>query len=114
MSRSALRTLGLMVQISWRADRARSVFTVITAVGQMASLPLRAIGLKALTDGIVAGDRGHALTGVAVVLGLTAVHRIMLASSMNVRMRLRENTQLYLDGHIMGLTAGIPGLEHHE
>ena len=114
MSGSALRTLGLMVQISWRADRVRSVFTVVTAVGQMASLPLRAIGLKMLTDGIVAGDRGDALRGVAVVLGLTAVHRVMLAASMNVRMRLRENTQLYLDGHIMGLTAGIPGLEHHE
>jgi ATP-binding cassette subfamily B protein len=112
--RSALRTLALMVQISWRADAVRSVFTVITAIGQMASLPLRAIGLKVLTDGIVTGDREHALTGVALVLGLTALNRVMVAASMNFRMRLRENTQLYLDGHIMGLTAGIPGLEHHE
>ena len=29
-------------------------------------------------------------------------------------MRLREHTQLYLDTHLMGLTAGIPGVEHHE
>ncbi len=29
-------------------------------------------------------------------------------------MRLREHTQLYLDTHLMALTAGIPGIEHHE
>ncbi|HVM07242.1 MAG TPA: ABC transporter ATP-binding protein [Acidimicrobiales bacterium] len=103
-----------MVQISWRADAVRSVFTVMTAVGQMASLPLRAIGLKYLTDGFVRGDSQLALRGIAIIVGLTAVHRVMLHASLNVRMRLRENTQLYLDTHVMDLTAGIPGLEHHE
>ena len=38
----------------------------------------------------------------------------MYWASFNVRIRLRENTQMYLDAHIMDLTAGIPGLEHHE
>ena len=112
--RSALRTLALMVQISWRADAVRSVFAVVSAVGQMASLPLRAIGLKVMTDGFVDGDSSKALRGVAIVVALTAVHRVMVHASLNIRMRLRENTQLYLDSHIMDLTAGIPGLEHHE
>ena len=31
-----------------------------------------------------------------------------------MRIRLRENTAMYLDAHLMDLTAGIPGLEHHE
>lgn len=112
--RSALRTVALMVRISWRADAPRSVFTVITAIGQMASLPFRAIGLKVMTDGIVAADAGHAIRGVALVLLPSAVNRVMTHASLNVRMRLRENTQLYLDTHVMALTAGIPGLEHHE
>ena len=112
--RSALRTVALMVQISVRADAVRSLFAVVTAVGQMASTPLRAIGLRTLTDGFVQADRGVALQGVAIVLGLTALHRVMVHASLNVRLRLRENTQLYLDSHIMGMTAGIPGLEHHE
>ena len=112
--RNALRTVGLMVQISWRADAVRSVLAVVTAVGQMASLPLRAIGLKFMTDGFVDADFRLALRGAAVVVGLTAIHRVMLHASLNVRMRLRENTQVYLDTHIMDLTAGIPGLEHHE
>ena len=112
--RSALRTVVLMVQISVRADAVRSFFAVVTAVGQMASLPLRAIGLKVMTDGFVDGDRSTAIRGVVIILALTAVHRLMLHASLNVRMRLRENTQLYLDTHVMALTAGIPGLEHHE
>ncbi|HUP85406.1 MAG TPA: ABC transporter ATP-binding protein [Acidimicrobiales bacterium] len=112
--RNALRTVALMVRISWRADAVRSLFAVVTAVGQMASLPLRAIGLRTLTDGFIRGDTGEALRGVAVVLALTATNRLMVHASLNVRLRLRENTQLYLDSHIMGMTAGIPGLEHHE
>ncbi len=112
--RNAARTVALMVQISLRADRLRSVFTVLTAVGQMAALPLRALGLRAMTDGFVTRDGHEAARGVILVLALTAVHRIMVRASLNVRMRLRENTQLYLDTHIMAMTAGIPGLEHHE
>lgn len=112
--RSALRTVVLMVRISVRADAVRSLFAVVTAVGQMASLPLRAIGLKVMTDGFVDGHRPTAIRGVVIILALTAVHRLMLHASLNVRMRLRENTQLYLDTHVMALTAGIPGLEHHE
>jgi ABC-type multidrug transport system fused ATPase/permease subunit len=112
--RNALRTLALMVQISWRADAIRSVFAIVTAVGQQASLPLRAIGLRTLTNGFVHRDADEAVRGVLLILALTATHRVMVHASLNVRMRLRENTQVYLDSHIMGMTAGIPGLEHHE
>jgi ATP-binding cassette subfamily B protein len=103
-----------MVAISWRADPVRSIAAVITAVGQMASVPFMAIGLRTLTNGIVAHDSGTALRGVAVIVGCALVSRLCTHASLNVRMRLRENTQLYLDTHIMGLTAGVPGMEHHE
>jgi ATP-binding cassette subfamily B protein len=111
---SVLRTLALMVRISWRSDPARSIAAVVTAVAQMATLPLRAIGVKQAVDGITAADRDDAIWGVVIVLALTVVHRVALHASINVRMRLRENTQLYLDTLIMELTAGIPGMEHHE
>jgi ATP-binding cassette subfamily B protein len=103
-----------MVQISWRADWIRSIFAVVTATGQMASLPFRAIGMKVLVDGVVAHDAAQAERGVLIIVGLTALNRVMMHASLNVRMRLRENTQLYLDAHVMGLTAGIAGMEHHE
>ncbi len=112
--RSGLRTVGLMVQISVRSDAVRSLFAILTAVGQMVTLPLRALGLRTLADGFVDGDADEALRGVATILVLTALHRLMVHASLNVRMRLRENTQVYLDSYVMGMTAGIPGLEHHE
>jgi ATP-binding cassette subfamily B protein len=111
---SALRTVALMVRISLNADTPRSIGTVITAVGQMASLPFRAIGLKVMIDGVVAADRAQAIRGVLLVVGFSALNRVMTHASLNMRMRLRENTQLYLDSHVMGLTAGLPGMEHHE
>jgi ATP-binding cassette subfamily B protein len=112
--RDALRGLGLMIEISLRADAPRSIFAVITAAGSMATLPLRAIGLRMFTDGIVEGSVEAALNGIFVVVGLTGVSRLMFWSSFNVRMRLRENTEVYLDAHLRDVTAGIPGLEHHE
>ena len=112
--REALRALAVMVDISRRADAPRSVATVVTAVGSMVSLPFRTIGLKLLADGVVAGSVPQALLGVLLVVGLTGLSRLMFWASFNVRLRLRENTQMYLDAHIMRLTAGIPGVEHHE
>jgi len=103
-----------MLTISWRADRLRSIAAAVTASGQYAVLPIRALGLKFVIDGVVAQDDQRAIAGVAVIVGASAVNRLMAWASLNIRMRLREHTQLYLDSHLMGLTAGIPGIAHHE
>jgi ATP-binding cassette subfamily B protein len=112
--RDVLHGIRLMVTISWRADRVRSVAAAVTATGQYVVLPLRALGLAIMTNGIVAESVSQAVTGVAVIVGASATNRLFAWASLNVRMRLREHTQLYLDTHLMGLTAGIPGVEHHE
>ena len=112
--REALRTLRLMVTISLRADAVRSAAAVATAVGQMVAVPVRALGLMVLADAIVAQEMRSALLGVLLIAGLTGVHRLMAWASLTVRMRLRENTELYLDSYLMGLTAGVPGIAHHE
>ena len=112
--RRALRTLWLMLAISMRADRARSVAALVSSSLQLIALPLRAVGLKLVTDGIVGHSTGRALAGAALIVGLTALNRVMALISLTVRMRLRENTQLYLDTYLMELTAGIPGIAHHE
>jgi ATP-binding cassette subfamily B protein len=109
-----LRTVWLMLAISLRADRARSIAALVTSSLQMIVLPLRAIGLKVITDGVVGHHMTRALVGASLIVTLTALNRIMALISLTVRMRLRENTQLYLDTHLMGLTAGIPGIAHHE
>jgi ATP-binding cassette subfamily B protein len=103
-----------MVAISLRADRWRSIAALVTASLQMVVLPLRAIGLAAIANGVVAKSTTQALAGAFLVVGLTALNRVMAMASLTVRMRLRENTQLYLDTYLMGLTAGVPGIAHHE
>ena len=112
--RETLRGVRLMLTISWRADRVRTLGAAVTASGQYAVLPIRALGLKLIVDGVLAQHDQRAITGVAVMVGASAVNRLMAWASLNIRMRLRENTQLYLDTHLMALTAGIPGIEHHE
>jgi ATP-binding cassette, subfamily B, bacterial len=112
--RNTLRALAVMVEVSLRADAPRSAGALLTASLSMASLPLRAIGLRTLTDGILAASMADALNGAALIVALTGVNRLMFWISMTVRMRMRENTEVYVDAHMMDLTAGIPGLEHHE
>lgn len=109
-----LQRLRLMLAISWRADRARSMATLLTAVGQTASMPVRALGIKVFADGVAANRLSHAMAGVFITISLSVLNALSTWWSMSFRMRLRENTQLYLDSHLMRLTAGLPGLEHHE
>jgi ATP-binding cassette subfamily B protein len=103
-----------MLTISWRADPVRSIAAAITASGQYAVLPIRALGLKIIIDGVISQDQRRAVIGVAFIVSASAANRLLAWASLNVRMRLREHTQLYLDSHLMALTAGIPGIAHHE
>jgi ATP-binding cassette subfamily B protein len=109
-----LRALRLMIAISWSADAARSVAAVVTAAGQSVAGAVAPLGMKVLVDGVVAGDGRHALAGGALIVGLALARRLTTWASFNVRMRLRENTQLHLDARLMDLCAGIPGVEHLE
>ena len=112
--RKPLQTVWLMLAISWRADRRRSIAALVSSSLQLIVLPIRAIGLKLVADGVVTHSTSRALVGVGFVVGLTGLNRVMAMVSLTVRMRLRENTQLYLDTYLMQLTAGVPGIAHHE
>src|SRR5437764_8165551 len=112
--RNPLRTVWLMLAISWRADRRRSIAALVSSSAQLVVLPVRAVGLKLIADGVVGHSSSRALVGAAFVVGLTGLNRVMAMVSLTVRMRLRENTQLYLDTYLMQLTAGVPGIAHHE
>jgi len=112
--KEVLRGLRLMLAISLGADAARTVAALVTASGQTLAFPFRALALKSLVDGAAAHDGRRALIGAGALAAVSLMGRLMTWASFNVRMRLRENTQLHLDTHLMALTAGIPGLEHHE
>ncbi|MBV8086390.1 MAG: ABC transporter ATP-binding protein [Chloroflexi bacterium] len=109
-----LRTLRLMVGLSWASDKPRTIGSVATAGTQMLTIPLRALGIQILVDGITGGDVRRALTGGLLVAALSGANSVMSWSGLGIRMRLREHIQAYLDTYVMDLTAGIPGMEHHE
>lgn len=112
--RDLVRGVRLMLGISFAADALRSLAALVTASGQSVATPFRAVGMKLLVDGVAAHDRQRAVLGAVLIAGISALGRLVAWASFNVRMRLRENTQVHLDARLMALTAGIPGLEHHE
>jgi ATP-binding cassette subfamily B protein len=112
--RELVRGVRLMFALSFAADAPRSIAALITASGNSGTLPFRAVGMKLLVDGMAAHDQRQTVVGAVILAGIAALGRFMGWASRNVRMRLRENTQLHLDSRLMALTAGIPGLEHHE
>src|SRR5258708_9413186 len=89
---NVVRGLVLMIQISLRADTPRTIGTALTAAATRVAYPLRAIGIRALTDGVVSGNLALAGSGVSLVLGLTIVSRLTFFASFNVRMRFPANT----------------------
>jgi ATP-binding cassette subfamily B protein len=109
-----LANLGVMLRSSWRADRRRSLAALATTALMPVTRPLRAIGLGLMADGVVEHELRTAVAGGLVVAGLTGVNRLLDWASVTIRMRLRENTILFLDEEVIELSARAPGLEHHE
>src|SRR5215467_3275466 len=75
--RELLRALRLMLGISFAADPVRSVAALITASGQMVSMPLRAAGMAILVDGMASHDHHRAALGAVLIAGLSALGRLM-------------------------------------
>jgi ATP-binding cassette subfamily B protein len=109
-----LRNLRAMCAVSWQADRARSIGSLLSTAFLPVSRSLQAVGLGLLADGVVKGNEDRALTGAIVVAVLVAANGLLDWASVTIRMRLREHTILLLDQQVMGYVAGAPGLEHHE
>jgi ATP-binding cassette subfamily B protein len=109
-----LRNLRTMCAVSWQADKARSIGSLVSTGLLPVSRSLQAVGLGLFADGVVTGNEDRAVTGAVVVAALVAANGLLDWASVTVRMRLREHTILLLDQQVMGYVAGAPGLEHHE
>jgi ATP-binding cassette, subfamily B, bacterial len=109
-----LRNMRAMCAVSWQADKARSIGSLLSTAFLPVSRSLQAVGLGLVTDGIVTGNERRAVTGAVLIAALVAVNGLLDWASVTVRMRLREHTILLLDQQVMGYVAGAPGLEHHE
>ena len=111
--RRRLRGLTHMAGIAWRADRTGVVLTVVFGLLGTA-LILRVLALKAVVDAAVDRDLTGAMVGVVALAVLGGVDRINNNYGFQRRAILQERTDLAVDRHLMEVTAGLPGLEHHE
>jgi ATP-binding cassette subfamily B protein len=112
--REILANAATMVRLSWHADRWRSIGALLTVTFLPLTGSMRAVGVAVVADGVVTGRSSRAAAGVAVIAVLTGLSHVLEWASLVLRMRLRENTVLYLDQRVMELVGGLPGLEAHE
>jgi ATP-binding cassette, subfamily B, bacterial len=109
-----LRSLWYMAALAFRADPLRATGALVTAVLQAAGQIVTAFFVSRLIGAIVDGDRDRAL---AMAFTVAAVGAFSLAASLtrlDLRFRMEEATALLIDRELIALSAGIPGLEHHE
>src|SRR5262245_14897277 len=76
-----IRGVRLMLGISLPADAARSVAALVTASGQMIAMPLRAVGLQVLVDGMASHDHRRAALGAVLIAGISALGRFVTWAS---------------------------------
>ena len=103
-----------MVRLSWGADRWRSIGALITVTLLPLTGSMRAVGVAVVADGVVTGRDPRVVAGIVAIAALTCAQHVLEWATLALRMRLRENTVLYLDQRVMELVGGLPGLEHHE
>jgi ATP-binding cassette subfamily B protein len=111
--REQWRAIGLLARAAWRTDPWRSVGLLLEPVGQLQG-PLLALFLAMLTDAALAHDTRRVAIAVAGMVLTRAGGFAGRWTGAWIRNRLCEAVGLELDRQITGISAGLPGLEHHE
>jgi ATP-binding cassette subfamily B protein len=103
-----------LLRVSWAQGRGRLLLASVLMLLQALSLPLSAPAMGALTDAAIAGNEQKATVAAVIVAflitaSLTAGHFAHIAY-----FELGDLNVLALERELIELTAGSPGLEHHE
>ncbi|HEX6373987.1 MAG TPA: ABC transporter ATP-binding protein [Longimicrobium sp.] len=107
------RAVALLVRTAWRTDRLRSLGLLLEPVGGL-RVPLFAWFLGMMAEGALRHDARLVTAGAA---GLVVTRVLAFTGAWTgswIRTRLTEQVGFALDREIALLTAGLPGLEHHE
>ncbi len=111
--REQLRAIALLVGAAWRTDPWRSAGLLLEPLGQLQG-PLLAWCLAVVTDAALAGDTRRMAWGVAGIAAVRAGGFATRWAGAWTRNRLAEAVGLELDRRIAAISAGLPGVEHHE
>jgi ATP-binding cassette subfamily B protein len=111
--REQLRAIALLVRAAWRTDPWRSAGLLLEPLGQLQG-PLIAGCLAVVTDAALAQNPRRMAWGVAGIAAARAGGFVSRWAGAWIRNRLAEAVGLSLDRRIASLSAGLPGVEHHE
>ena len=107
-----VRTGRYLFSLGLRVDRGRLLRAVVLMFAGYIAAPLAALALRSLTDSLLAGQAGPALT-FALLAALLLVAQLMLSHFAHLDyFEVAELQQNRLRGELMALVNGPPGIDH--
>src|SRR5262245_39604509 len=107
------RAIHLLVSTAWRADKRLTLAVIAEPFGNTLAL-LAGLWLALITNGVLRQDSALVVAGVAGLIAGAGLGWQLEMSSTRWRMVLSEKVSLAFDAELARITAGLPGLEHHE
>ncbi len=104
----------LLVATAFRADALRTLAVFALSLAARAGVVAHPLLLKLMLEAVAARDQRQLLM-IALAFGVTSALGFIAAwTSFTLSVTLQDKTGLLIDQHLIELTAGLPGLEHHE
>ena len=113
--RGVIRPVALMVLAGFRADPIRATASLVLRIAVGASPVMFALALASLIESAhPGGSRDAALVAAAMLAAAVALRAVVDELGWKISQVLEEKTSHLVDCEIIGIVAGLPGLEHFE
>ncbi len=103
-----------LMRLGWRVEPRLLALSLGMTLLTMLPDAVLALWLKILTEGIVDGDRGRIYTAAAGLAGSATLTWYLSVINDRVSRRFRDRLAMHVEGHIAGLQASVPTIEHQE
>ncbi|MGH3490517.1 MAG: ATP-binding cassette domain-containing protein, partial [Actinopolymorphaceae bacterium] len=112
--RETWRAIRLLIGTSAHADPVRAVAASLLDLLGLLSFLVVTVGLKYLTDGMLARNATATAAGIALIVGMICLSQVAIWASTHIRVVLTERVGFAFDREVATMSAAIPGIEHHE
>ncbi len=114
--RSSFRRSARLLWSATQRDNSRLTASVLglNLVLNVGGVPLMGLWLKLIVDGATGGERTTVVLAALAMAGSLAVQGALSVKVGTMFSDLHESSSRVLIGDLMRLTAGVPGIEHHE
>ncbi|MEV4262768.1 ABC transporter ATP-binding protein [Kribbella sp. NPDC049584] len=109
-----LRILGLWLSTSFRAAPWLMTISAVLVAGRAITAPTQTYGVSRLVDGIASDQSSTIALGIAIIVGGLAVSFVADGLGWPLQDTAQERMAGRVHADLLDVTAGIPGLSHHE